>query len=294
MDSPRYQVWLTDAQLSAIATASAHTASEVTNDVDEIMRTVSQNVCYIMPDMTDERMPIRVLTSRDQVAEFYNGERAYFEVVSSTHVVEVTTPWYVFYEGVAQTREVSTGRIFANTTAILFPVAADGIIGEILWGRESLVEVYQGRTRRDTSGADPLDRRQRHEQSHLRFLDALRTRNIDEAVRNWTPDAQVATRFGDGLEPIALEGVGPEEVKSRLQRLIAGFNGPIEIQVLSRIMGEWYVFCDWVMRGMGSPYSSATGKDTVELRIASIYPMTATSEMAGEIAFGLDAVPITA
>ena len=193
----------------------------MTNDVNKIMRTVSQDVCYIMPDMTDERMPIGVLTHREQVAEFYKNERTYFEVVSSTHVVELSTPWYTFYEGVAQTREVSTGRIFANTTAILFPVAVDGIIGEILWGRESLAEVYQGRTRRNTSSADPLEQRQRHEGSHARFLDALAARDIDEAVLSWIPDAQIAVRFGDGLDPTGFEGSGPEAIRLRVQRLLS-------------------------------------------------------------------------
>ena len=64
--------------------------------------------------------------------------------------------------------------------------------------------------------------------------------------------------------------------------------------MLSRVMGEWYVFCDWIMRGTPSVCTSAAASDTVELRIASIYPMTGTSEMAGEIAYGLDAMSLSA
>ena len=58
---------LTDALLDAQRRASRHVLSERTNDVRQVMETVSQTVCYMMPDVTSPDHELMVLTDRDDV-----------------------------------------------------------------------------------------------------------------------------------------------------------------------------------------------------------------------------------
>src|ERR1035437_7872681 len=98
-----------------------------------------------MPDVSKSELPIAVLTDRDEVRQYYSDERNFLEVVDGSDLAEVSTDWYVFHEGLATTTEVRTGKQFSHTYAVLFPVAEDGIIGEILWPRQSLADLYAGK-----------------------------------------------------------------------------------------------------------------------------------------------------
>lgn len=272
--------------LGALATTVAHVRSETTNSVETIMGTVSSSVCYLMPDVSQSALPITPLLERDQVAEYYREERSFLEVVDACDLVELSSDWYVFHEGVSTTREVATGKTFQHTYAVLFPVAADGIIGEILWPRQSLNDLYAGRRAAGAGEAltpdELLALRRRHQATHDRYLAALRSGDVGAARALWSDDARIAVRVGGPGTGTVRQGAGSATVEQRVRELCTVMEAP-EVTVLQRVVGEWYLFADWVIRGR-MPGSDAT----VELRIASIHPMTRSSEIAGELGYGLD------
>ena len=97
-----------------------------------------------MPNVTRPDHELMVLTDRDDVRDFYAIERTFMEVVESTVVVDLTSDWYTFLEAVSTTRQVRTGTLHQNDVVVLFPVAQDGIIGEILLARRPWTDVYAG------------------------------------------------------------------------------------------------------------------------------------------------------
>lgn len=275
-------------QLGALGRTRAHVLSETTNSLEQIMATVSADVCYLMPDVSQPTLPIAVLLDRDAVADFYRAERTFLEVVDSCDLVELSSDWYVFHEGLSTTREVATGKMFQHTYVVLFPVATDGIIGEILWPRQSLAELYGGvplPADEARSAADFLALRRRHQATHDAYLDALRAADETAARALWSPEARIAVRVGSGARRPVIEGTGPAPVGERVRGLCSALEDP-EVTVLQRVIGDWYVFADWILRGR--PRHSAAGAATVEMRIASIHPMTASAQLAGELAYGLD------
>jgi len=268
------------AQLHALDTTLAHVRSETTNSVDTIMDTVSRSVCYIMPDVSDPLLPISVLTARDDVRTFYDQERGFLEVVDSADLVEISTGWYVFHEGFATTTEVRTGSTFTHEYVVLFPTAADGIIGEILWPRQSLADLYAGRPLTEP-GRPGAERRRANRAGHDRYLQALRERDIAGALAQWHDEARVAVRQCTDA-PRVVHGAGRDAVGARIDDLLGAVDQP-EVRVLTRVVGEWYVFVDWVIRG-----HARGGGDRIELRMASIHPMRDGGLIGGELGYGLD------
>ena len=282
-------------QLQALGRAQAHVRSETSNSVDTIMATVSQTVCYIMPDVSKSELPIAVLTDRDEVRQYYSDERNFLEVVDASDLAEVSTDWYVFHEGLATTTEVRTGKQFSHTYAVLFPVAEDGIIGEILWPRQSLADLYAGKLLEDAerprSHSEMLAIRQRHLKAHDSYLAAFTSGDLARVVDHWSADARVAVRHEGNGRSLVLEGTGHDAVGRRVATVLDGLVDP-EIHVLSRLAGDWYVFADWIIRGrLRTDRGDSIGR-RVELRCASIHPMTTESLIFGELAYGLDAVEL--
>lgn len=284
----------TDALLASLRTAHEHGQSETTNDIDKVMSTVSQTVCYVMPDFTLSDPTLIVLTERDQVRTFYENERTTMEVVDSAHLTEVSSDWYAFYEGVATTRSVADGKLYNSNHVVLFPVADDGIIGEILWARRSFRDIYAG-----VPAPPPLVPpahladlpwlRWRNQELHDWFLDALRDGDVDAAVSTFAFDARMAVRdYREGCGPM-LQGNGTDVVRQRCRMLVDSVEDR-EITVLNRLVGDWYVFAEWVVRGhaVSGALRGVPGGARVQLRVASIHPVTEEPKLRAELGYGLE------
>jgi hypothetical protein len=284
-----------DALLTSLRTAREHGQSETTNDIDAVMATVSRQVCYVMPDFTLSDPTLIVLTEREQVRGFYEDERTTMEVVDSAHIATLASDWYAFYEGVATTRSVADGNLYNSNHVVLFPVAEDGIIGEILWARRSFRDVYGGVPAppppvAPAGVADLPWLRWRHQQLHDRFLDALRDGDVEAAVAAFAPDARVAVRdHREGGGPM-LQGNGAEVVRERCRMLVDSVQDR-EISLLNRLAGDWYVFVEWVVRGRAAAGAlrGIPGGARVQLRLASIFPVTDEPMLRAELGYGLEA-----
>jgi hypothetical protein len=284
------------AHIEALDTTLAHVASEASNDAPTIMATVSEHVCYLMPDVSDPGLPIAVLTDRDGVERFYRNERTFLQVVGSSDLMEVSTDWYVFHEGLADTVEVASGRQFRHSYVVLFPVADDGIVGEILWPRISLAEVYgaDGPPEIEPSSTvdERLGRRHRHQAAHGALLDAVRRGDAEAATAVWADGARVAVRSALPAGPAIIEGTGGEAVAERVRSLVTSFQDP-QVRVLNRVVGDWYVFADWIVRGrLGRAAGGCPAGALVEARSASILALDDTSRIVAELGYGLDLVEL--
>jgi hypothetical protein len=282
--------------LTSLRTAQAHTLSEMTNDVDQVMATVSDHVCYVMPDFSMSDPQLCVLTTREQVRAYYQAERGMLEVVDATHVAQISSDWYVFYEGVATTRSVSNGKLYKTNHVVLFPVAEDGIVGEILWARRSFADVYADKpvpslAAAPDGAADVPWLRWRNREVHESFLDALRDGDAARAVSAFAGDARIAVRDYTESGARVLAGTGEEVVRRRCAMIVDGLQDR-EIITLNHLVGDWYVFAEWVARGRAveGALRGVPGGAHVQLRVAGIYPVTADNTLRAELGYGVDAM----
>lgn len=286
------------AQIDALDTTAAHVDSEASNDAAVIMETVSEDVCYLMPDVSDPALPVAVLTDRGAVERFYRAERSFLRVVGSSDLMELSTDWYVFHEGLADTVEVASGRQFRHNYVVLFPVASDGIVGEILWPRISLAEVYAAEGPPAVEGPSTVDerlgRRHRHRSAHGALLDALRQGDALAGTALWAPGARLAVRQDLPGATGVVEGKGPDAVAERVGALVNSFDEP-EVRVLNRLVGDWYVFADWVVRGrLRTSVGDRAAGTRVEARTASILAFDHRSRIVAELGYGLDLAEVPA
>ena len=276
----------TDGLLSSFGTAHRHIASERNNDVDLVMATVSQRVCYLVPDVTSPHQELCVLADREAVRSYYVKERSFMERHSATLLAELTTDWYIFLETLATTRQVATGTLHRNEVVVLIPVADDGIVGEVLATRRPWFDVYAG-----TAGprpgmapdGDTAAWRGRAVQAHEAFLDGLRAGSPADAAAVFNDAAQIAV-VDLAVAPFgALTGDGPAAVLRRCAMLVDAV-ADREVVLLNRIVGDWYVFAEWLTRGTAVPgriHGAADGQP-VEVRTAGIFPVGDDRRLGGE------------
>lgn len=285
MRAPRGAHSGTAALLAATDRVHRHVRSEETNDVGQVMATVSQEVCYMLPDVTGASLELVVLTDRAAVQDYYADERNFMEIVSSTVLVGLTTDWYTFHESVSTTREVATGGQYQNDVAILFPVADDGIVGEILAARRPWHEVYAGLPDpQDALGAGEVAARRRQAQgAHQAFLEALA--GGADAARSFEPTARFAVR--DPTVPgDAYVATGATAVEGRC-KLVGRAIEDRELHVLNRVVGDWYVFAEWTVRGHArTSLDGVSVGDPVELRSAGVFPVGENGRLLGEQTYG--------
>ena len=240
----------------------------------------------MMPNVTSPDHELMVLTERDDVRDFYAQERTFMEVIESTVLVDLTSDWYTFLEAVSTTRQVATGTLHQNDVVVLFPVADDGIIGEILLARRAWTDVYAGIPApppvRNPIG-DNRSPRCRSQQAHELLLAAIGAGDVGRGAEAFAPSARIAVRDPTGGPSAVLNGAGPDAVRQRC-RLMIDVVADREVALLNRVIGDWYVFAEWIVRGNAAPgqLSGFAGGEAVEIRYASVFPVTEDWRLGGE------------
>lgn len=254
-----------------------HILSERGGDVDAVMPTVSADVFYVMPDLTRGDDSVVVLTTREQVRAFYDvAMGSVMDILDNTPLVEWASDWYLFLESVSTTRDRSSGAVHRNLAAVLFPVADDGITAEILCLRRSWADVYGGVAEAsDRAAPDAALVIERHKA----YLDALQRNDAASAAAVFTAGAAIAVRTPAAQGPVVVNGTGAVAVRERCAVLNDGISDA-EYTLLTRVVEDWFLFAEWVVRGTrhGSP---------IELRCASIHPLTADGLFAGERGYAM-------
>lgn len=280
------QDWLQEVGERSLFTARSHVSAETTADTDAICATVSRDVFFAVPHRTragNEIPPGTVLTSYEEVRDYYAGRAGAYVVVDSRQLKSTAQDWYVFNESAATLRGTgrigeadATGREFVVNSAVLFPTADDGIRGEICVTRHPFDDVVRG-----TAPALPLldatfpAREMEHARLLDRFLLALQAGEPEAIGELLAPSHTLATRLDpEGGQP-AIETCGRSE---EARKILSGIFGPAEdVALVTRFATEWYVFGEYVGR-------LASG---VVRRFAAIHPIE-DGRLTGTFGYGRD------
>jgi hypothetical protein len=246
-DLPGVQDWLPDVGAQALHSVRRHIAAETSTDTDLICSTVSRNVFFAVPVRTregNEIPPGTVLTSYDEVHDYYAKRADSYVVVNSCQLRSIAGDWYVFNESAA-TLHPSAGPEFVVNSAILFPTASDGIRGEICITRHPFEDVAAGRVpEAPVDGSFPAA-----EMSNAALLDAwlvaLRAGRGTEIEALLSPRHSLAIRLDDRDGVAAIHTGTEREAATRILGEI--FAGGRDIALVNRLVSAWYVFAEYAI-----------------------------------------------
>lgn len=235
------------------ATVADHVAAELTSDPDRIAATISRDAFFPVLVRTPGGVDFRVLTSREDIREYYRRRLGTFEILDTIRVLEHRTEWYALHESVATVRHVgefngvpATGREHRVHSVVLFPTDDDGIVGELEWTRFDFADIFRGEVGppAPTTGPDahlPL-RRVTLATALDRLVDALAIGDAPSVLAEMVDTPRWAARHMEPCSPVpgVVEATGAEVVSE----YVTAFGLASDVVVLSRHVDDWFVFAE--------------------------------------------------
>jgi hypothetical protein len=245
------------AALQAVAAASAHAYKEAIQHIEAEMKAADGNyeplintlteqgpyAYTILPEVKpDGSVKLPILTTREQIADAYAMIRGASDLLEVTGLTEIRGSWYLFQDNISRGQPKGAPQANDIRTLGLFPSGrGTGITGELVWfwPREMLGPPEESHT----AAGDPLKSRAQVFDNYSRYLDALRTHDIDtildvlhdgvaSAVRDYVNDTGTLTE---------LEG------KDAHRAYYQTFFDKYQVrsaQPLALVTDEWYVFAE--------------------------------------------------
>lgn len=280
---------LTDTVRESIACGMRHVDAEQLNELEAIMGTVDPQPYFPLLDHdADGGIALQFLTDLDAVRAYYGARHGSYEIVASRHIAAVATDFYSFRESVATLRGVgaidgvdSSGQIFRVNSAVLFPTGPGGIGGEIVWTRYPFGDIVGGTVTPQAAVDGPAhlpNTRLRNADIFEAYLDAWRLGDADAAGACLADDVQLLRRVASSDGPHAhVRTAGRDESVAAL-RAGWGARPLVKVEVLSRIITEWYVFADLYVE------SGVSNGDTIAVRHVALHPLAHDGRIRAEMA----------
>jgi hypothetical protein len=280
--------------------ATVHMDGEVAcldaEGVPELLETLTPDGPYawaIMPQLgPDGTVMIPIATTREEIADCYRITRGRSNVLGFDPLLELHGAWYTFQEGISRSYVPATGAYGSTETIALFPVTSDrGITGELAWWKVPPEQLGTGHGAHPTGVLDPLDARRRAMQTHDRYLDLLRTGEVDRLGEVLDDAVQSAVRdyVDDTGTLVGLDGLAAHH--DHLERFIGRF-AIEEVLLLERVVQDWYVFAEVRMTGVERHPRSAGRR--VAFNTSQILVPGADGRFVARIGHGTDIAPVRA
>jgi hypothetical protein len=251
----RLQHWLRDVGERSLFAVRYHVIEETAEDADAVCKTISRDVFFAVPNRTragNEIPPGTVLTTYDQVRDYYAGRLDSYAVLDSRPLRSIAGDWYVFNDSAATLRGTGAvgdadakGAEFVVNSAVLFPTAEDGIRGEICVTRHPFDDVVRGTAPHIV--AEPAShpaREMRHSALLDELVDALRAGDEKRVGELLSPGHTVAVRL-DAID--GTPSVSTARNRADAQKILtSAFAGARDIAIVSRIATDWYVFAEYL------------------------------------------------
>lgn len=251
----RLQHWLRDVGERSLFTVRYHVVEETAEDADAVAATISRDVFFAVPNRTregNELPPGTVLTTYDQVRDYYANRLDSYAVLDSRPLRSIAGDWYVFNDSAATLRGTGTvgdidasGAEFVVNSAVLFPTADDGIRGEICVTRHPFDDVVRGLAPKIVAEPQSYPAKEMRHSARLdELVEALLLGKQEAVAAMLSPSHTIAVRFDTlGHAPTITSG------RSRADgtKLLTGlFSGARDICVVTRVATDWYVFAEYL------------------------------------------------
>jgi hypothetical protein len=225
-----------------------HIESEYTQDVDQIAATLATGVplAWTLARELDDDGSLHFLvgTTVDEIREQYRGLRSVLEINKWRAVLEIRQGWYTLTQGVCSMKVVPTGQLGAGETVALFPIGADGILGELQTGA---VGRYTDGSVPSDNGAVP-EKRLAVLAGHDAYVEALRAQDVDTLVAAHSPKSATAIRNYLTDESSLLNITGLDPLRGYFSELFQRYR-VLDVRLVNRVAEAWYAFAElhWIV-----------------------------------------------
>jgi hypothetical protein len=276
-----------------LAKVMAHLGAEFSNDIDRIMGTVAPDPRFFIVTREDGKLELEVAETPGAVRDHYVNLRSSFDVVRSRQIRRVVGDWFVFQQSVA-TMRTRAGRDaqtldphdFVVDTAVLFPIAAGGILGEIPWNRTSFAEALGTRT---IHHEPPTEELMETVDLHEAFLGAWCTGDERKVVDLLEGDCALGIRSCTEAEgPLCTAG-GKDAIRRALAEQFRWWK-PATFTILNLVVTDWYIFAN--VRWIGEALSASGTWSPHEMSTATILPISGAQRFRAILGYGTPLVPL--
>ena len=175
---------------------------------------------------------------------------------------------------------VSTdGTNFQVNSAVLFPTCDDGIGGELVWTRYPFGDVVAGRVAAPVPADGPNHvptARMRVADTHDGYVEAWRRGDVDGMVRRLSEDCRWQRRVRDATTTSYISTTGHAETRRAFEGALGG-GSAITVEILNRIVTEWYVFCDAYLE------IDDGGAEPLAVRHIALHPVDDSAQLRAEL-----------
>jgi hypothetical protein len=285
---------VTDAHRHAenLAKVMAHLRAEFSNDIDQIMQTVAPDPRFAILTRESGDLELEVAEVPEAVRAHYLHLRASLDVVQSRQIRRLVGDWFVFQQSVAtmRTRVGSGGsrrpHEFPVDTAVLFPIAPTGILGEIPWNRSSFADAMTTRSRHHEP---PTEELMATVDLFEEYLAAWRSGDEKNVVDLLEGDCAVAIRSYIEPEGPLCVGTGKDAVRAALAAQFKAWK-PEASTVLHLVVTDWYIFSN--VRWIGEMRSPSGNWSTSEVSTATILPISEDRRFRAILGYGTSPEPV--
>jgi hypothetical protein len=266
----------------ALAVAERHVDSEYSNDIEQILPTVSAKDAFfpIVFAKPDGSFSAEVYEGADGPRRFYTRRNAEIHLEGSDNLTMIVADWYTIRHsiGTVTLKEAMgaqrAGKLAKSPTVIVFPIAEDGIIGELPWSE------YDIDTCIEMTAVDV-------DWSEVHTAPLLTRRLVEDFVTAWqTADTtrldallgkacfRVAKVVDAAYQP--LRSVADTDRESVLSSYSAGPGG--QVSVIAQYVTGWFAVVEYSIR------MAANG---AARRMVCVYPID-NQRILGEISYAIE------
>jgi len=248
--------------------AWAHLESEYTQDIDKVLATLATDapLAWTLPNMFSEDGGLTYLTGQDipEIRQQYENLRQFVQIWDWQAILEIRQSWYMLTHGVVTTKAIDTGETSRMESVTMFPIGADGILGELQIGDVGVQR--ENRWPEVPQGKDDIPLPQKRLEAlslHNTYLAALRSEDVDALVAAHRSDCAATIRDYTLDQSRLLNATGADGLRNYFESLFQRYRVR-DVRLVNRVLESWYVFAElhWLVeeRSSGRSFEFCTAE----------------------------------
>jgi hypothetical protein len=270
-ENPSLASALPHSATTALRWGRGHALAELSNNVDEIMTTISawDTNFALLSSPPDGELSLRVLTTVAEVRDLYVGSVARHLDLAHHRFNEINGSWYQLTEQRADLQILATGERERVHVVVVFPTWPDGIIGELIWSEPSWATRAFGEE-------DQIELSHRLDA----FDDAWRSGDLDGRLATIEEQTSSAIRIADADGDHRFRAVAHTKAELRDAWSLPEAGRVVDFERVHQCITSWYVFASY------KTLLELPGR-TVARETARLMPVGPNGKFVGELSYSM-------